>query len=480
MNHTPSPSGPHPDLREKCGVFGVFNSMHAAKEIYLGLYAQQHRGQESAGIMVSSGPGKCFLHKDHGIVSQVFTDEILEKLPGHYGIGHVRYSTAGSLSKKDIQPLVVTHQDRVVTIAHNGNITNAGQIKREMEANGSLFTTSSDTEVLLHKIVRVHKDNPIDKIREGLKDVQGAYSLVLKFDNGVAAVRDPFGFRPLHLGKRDEAWYFASETCAFDVIGAEYVCEIKPGEGYFASLNGLERFQLEAEPRPHFCSFELVYFSRPDSRHKDRSIHNYRLEMGRALWEEHPAEADIVTAVPDSSNSAALGYSAASGIPLDIGLIRSHYTGRTFIAPHQSVRDSKVRQKFNVVRDAVKDKRIVVVDDSIVRGTTCRKIIQLFREHGAKEIHFRIASPMVANPCYFGIDMPQREEFLVNKVPTDVLNTFLGVDSLGFLSAEALRSVTGRDTCSACFTGDYPVRVEPNGAVISKRKDAQHGQFAYI
>ncbi len=465
---------------DKCGVFAACDSPRAAQDIFLGLHAQQHRGQEGAGILVSAGPGRNHVHKDHGLVTSVFSDEILEMLTGHFGIGHVRYSTSGHCREKDIQPLIATHRNQVMAVAHNGNITNAGRLKEEMESGGSIFHTSSDTEVVLHRIVRVDSESPAEKIRKGLKDVEGAYSMVLKLEDGIAAVRDPLGFRPLHVGKREEAWFFASETCAFDIIGAEHVCEVKPGEGYIVTGKGLEHFVLDQPVKPRFCAFELVYFSRPDSSHESRSIHSYRVELGRALYEEHPAEADIVTAVPDSSNSAALGYSAASGIPLDIGLIRSHYTGRTFIAPHQALRDTRVRQKFNVIRDAVEGKRIVVVDDSIVRGTTCRKIIHLFRENGAKEVHFRVSSPMVANPCYFGVDMPDREEFLVNKMPGDMLRQFLGVDSLGFLSPEALTKVVGSDTCDACFTGNYPVKIEDSSGRIKKRKDGPLGKFAYL
>ncbi|NKB23455.1 MAG: amidophosphoribosyltransferase [Kiritimatiellae bacterium] len=467
-------------LKEKCGVFAAYNSPHAAQDIYLGLYAQQHRGQEGAGVIVSNGSSPHYTHKGTGLVTEVFSDEILQKLEGKHGIGHVRYSTSGHCGSNEIQPLVVTHQNTIIAIAHNGHITNAAKLKREMELNGSLFTSSSDTEVILHKIVHSKSKAPIQKIQDGLKTVEGAYSLVIKLGNAIAAVRDPHGFRPLHLGKRDDAWFFASETCAFDIIGAEYVCEIGPGEGYLISPRGLESFKLHITATPSFCAFELVYFSRPDSYHKSKSTHSYRLELGRALYEEHPIEADIVTAVPDSSNSAALGYASASGIPLDIGLIRNHYTGRTFIAPHQSTRESKVRQKFNVIGDAVENKRIVVVDDSIVRGTTCRKIISLFRENGAKEIHFRIASPMVSHPCYFGIDMPDREEFLVNKVPRNVLNSFLGVDSLGFLSGETLKRVVGENTCRACFTGDYPIHINHADERIEKAKETNHAPYAHL
>lgn len=467
-------------IREKCGVIAAYNSPTAPYDLYLGLYAQQHRGQEGAGIIVCKESGEYCMHKDIGVVTQIFNDDNLGKLHGNYGIGHVRYSTSGGCGKKDLQPLVVTHRDKVISIAHNGNITNAAKLKEAMELEGSLFTTSSDTEVILHKIVRVRSESPIEKIHRGLKEVEGAYSLVIQFDQGVAAVRDPFGFRPLHVGKRDDAWYFASETCAFDILGAETVCEVQPGEGYFVSASGLEHFTLDTPSTLAFCSFEVVYFSRPDSLYKGRSVHNHRLAMGKVLYEEQPVDADIVTAVPDSSNSAALGYALASGIPLDIGLIRSHYAGRTFISPNAALRDVKVRRKFNVVRDAVEGKRIIVVDDSIVRGTTSRKIIKLFREKGAREVHLRIASPQLTHPCYFGIDMPNRQDFLVNKVPPDVMNTYLQVDSLAFLSPASLASVVGKSACQACFTGNYPVRVDSDGSRIEKRKETKDAQYANL
>jgi amidophosphoribosyltransferase len=468
-----------PEIREKCGVFGVYNSPTAAYDIYLGLFAQQHRGQEGAGIVVCNGSGEFYVHKDLGLVTQIFNDDVISNLHGSSGIGHVRYSTAGVRGKKDLQPLVVTHRNRVISIAHNGNVTNAATLKDKMEIDGSLFTTSSDTEVILHKIVGQPCESLTDKIREGLRGVEGAFSLVIQSEEGVVGVRDPHGFRPLFVGRRDDAWYFASETCAFDIVDAELICEVEPGEGYFASAEGLRSFRLEAEPSPKFCSFEVVYFSRPDSLYLGRSIHHHRLDLGKALYEEHPAEADIVTAVPDSSNSAALGYALASEIPLDIGLVRSHYTGRTFISPDPARRDVKVRQKFNVIRDAVEGKRIVVVDDSIVRGTTSRKIINLFREKGAKEVHLRIASPKVMHPCYYGIDMPDRGEFLVNKIPEELLTTFLHVDSIGFLSTEKLASVVGNGACQACFSGDYPVAINGDGKCIEKSKKAGDSEYAY-
>ncbi len=470
----------HSDLREKCGVFGVFQSPSAAHDIYLGLHAQQHRGQESAGIVTSRGPGHCLVYKDHGLVSQVFDRDIVEQLDGQFGIGHVRYSTSGGLSRKDIQPLVVNHRGLNIALAHNGNITNAAALKEELEVGGSLFTSSSDSEVLLHRIVRVRSDDPVEQMRQGLRGIEGAYSLVLKFDRGVAAVRDPHGFRPLHVGRRDGGWYFASETCAFDILDVETVGEVAPGEGWYVDADGPRQFRLLDPPVPRMCAFEVVYFSRPDSLFRGRSIHQFRIELGRRLFEEHPAEVDAVIAVPDSSNSAALGFAQAAGVPLDIGLIRSHYTGRTFIAPGQSARAAKVKQKFNVVRDVVEGRRVAVVDDSIVRGTTCRQIVKLIREHGATAVHFRVASPMVSNPCYYGIDMPTREEFLVNRVPHAELARYLTADSVGYLSPASLRAVVGADTCRACFTGEYPVPVDPARSVIQKHSEVEIEHHAVL
>ncbi|OGH60964.1 MAG: amidophosphoribosyltransferase [Candidatus Lindowbacteria bacterium RIFCSPLOWO2_12_FULL_62_27] len=458
-------------LREKCGVFGVFGSPTAARDLYLGLYAQQHRGQESAGMVVSSGGGRYGLHRSLGLVTQAFSEDTLNRLPGAFGIGHVRYSTAGSEAEKDIQPLEVVHRDRIIAVAHNGNIINARRLKEDLELKGSVFRTTSDTEVILHRIVRAGDVAPVKKIQKGLLGVEGAYSLVFLFNDGIAAVRDPMGFRPLYLGKKGAAIYFASETCAFDILGADHVSEIAPGDGFYVSEKGVEPFRLLMPPDEKICSFEMIYFSRPDSLFKGRSIHSYRIQLGRRLHEEHPVDADIVTGIPDSSNSAALGYAMASGIPYDIVLIRSHYTGRSFIAPYQADRDLSVRKKFNTIPDTVRGKRVVVVDDSVVRGTTSKKIVHLLRERGASEIHLRIASPMVRFPCYFGIDMPDRNDFLANKFPADQLARHLGVDSIKFLSPESLREVVGERTCRACFTGNYPVDVTNDLNCITKSRE---------
>ncbi len=456
------------DLKEKCGLFAAYNGRTTSKDIYLGLYAQQHRGQESAGIVVSRGLGDYALHKDIGLVTNVFSEKLLHQLDGTFGIGHVRYSTSGSCAEKDIQPLVATHRGQIIAMAHNGNIVNALDLKEGLESDGSVFTTTSDSEVILHKIVRVRSDDPVEKICEGLRGVEGAYSLVFLFNDGVAAVRDPFGFRPLFLGRKDGSIFFASETCAFDILNAECVAEVSPGEGYFVGPKGLRRFQLPVPAVERMCSFETIYFSRPDSQFKNQAIHRYRIKLGEELAREHPVDADIVTGIPDSSNSASLGYSIASGIPLDIVLVRSHYTGRTFIAPYQSMRDLNVRKKINIISDSVLGKRVVVVDDSIVRGTTSRQIVKMFRDHGAAQVHLRIASPMVRHPCFFGIDMPDPDDFLANKAPADQLAGYLGVDSIGYLSVDALKRVVGDQTCMACFTGKYPVPVNGQSNCISK------------
>lgn len=468
------------DMREKCGLFGVFNSENVARDIYLGLYAQQHRGQESAGIITSSGHGQYHLKKGLGLVTNVFNEENLNTLKGNFGIGHVRYSTAGGTDERDIQPLALTHRHQVVALAHNGNLVNAARLKEDLEAEGSLFTSTSDTESFLHRIMKSRAETIVEKVQEAAVGVEGAYSLLLLYGEGIAAIRDPHGFRPLFLGRKGETFYFASETCAFDILGAECVREVAPGEILHVTRHGIERYLLPLPVDERMCSFEPIYFSRPDGLFKGRSIHSYRLEMGAALAAEHPIAADLVSTVPDSSNSAAIGYARASGIPLDLGLIRSHYTGRTFIAPYQSLRDFKVRKKFNVIADVVRDKRVIVVDDSIVRGTTSRKIVQMFRERGAKEVHFRISSPAVRFPCFFGIDMPDRDEFLANRAAPEKLAEYLGADTIGYLSAASLTRIVGAKTCQACFTGEYPVDVKKHCHLIGKNESREEEDHVHL
>ncbi len=464
------------EAKDKCGIFAVYDSKAAARDTYLGLHQQQHRGQEGAGIILSQGGSDYRIHKDLGLVTNVFDEEDLRDLEEPYcndeeptfGLGHNRYSTSGHVVAANTQPFVATHQDRVISLVHNGDITNAGQLKESLEAEGSVFSKSSDSEVILHKVIRANGDDPVAQIKEGLHGVKGAYSLLFLFSEGIGAVRDPNGFRPLFIGKKetpenstgDASYYFASETCAFDILGAEVVEEVDPGQGYFLNEEGIETFESEPDTTQGLCSFEPIYFSRPDSLYDGRSIHKSRVEMGHALWEEHPVEADLVTGVPDSANSATQGVAEAAGLPNEITVIRSHYTGRTFISPYQSMRDLKVRKKFNLVPDLVEGNRIVLVDDSIVRGTTMKNIIRMFRDKGAEEIHVRIASPPIAHPCYYGIDIPDEEELLINRVDREDLPEFFGVETVEYLSVENLKEVVGEDNCRACFTGNYPVKVE--------------------
>jgi len=472
-------------MNEECGLFGVYNSDTAARDIYLGLHAQQHRGQEGAGILLSQGNGTHRVHKDLGLVTNVFSEGVLQGLENPFrggsdptfGLGHVRYSTSGDLTAGNTQPLVVTHQDRLIALTHNGDITNAGRLKERLEEDGAVFNTTSDSEVILHRVVRADAEHPVERIREGLSEVRGAYSLLFLFDEGIGGVRDPHGFRPLHIGRREgeagTTYCFASETCGFDILGVQRMAEVEPGQGYFVSAEGVETFELPGPSVEGMCSFESIYFSRPDSFYRERSIHKYRVEMGRALWEEHPVEADLVTGVPDSSNSATKGFADASGLPLEITLIRSHYTGRTFIAPYQSLRDLKVKKKFNLVPDTVNGQRVVIVDDSIVRGTTMKNIARMFRECGAEEIHVRIASPPVAHPCFYGIDIPDEEELLINRVSLEAMPEHLGVESVKYLSVESVRDIVGENNCRACFTGNYPVEVDDeNHDTYRKSEDA--------
>jgi amidophosphoribosyltransferase len=463
------------DAKDKCGIFAVHDSQTAARDIYLGLHNQQHRGQEGAGIILSQGGADYRIHKDLGLVTNVFDEGDLRDLEEPYcgdrnptfGIGHNRYSTSGHVTAANTQPFVATHQNRVISLVHNGDITNAGQLKESLEAEGSVFSKSSDSEVILHKVIRADGDDPVAQIKEGLDGVKGAYSLLFMFSEGVGAVRDPHGFRPLFLAKKDTpensvgstSYFFASETCAFDILGAEVVAEVQPGEGYFIDETGIETFRIANDTTQGLCSFEPIYFSRPDSLYDGQSIHKTRVEMGEALWNEHPVEADIVTGVPDSSNSATQGVAEAADLPYEITVIRSHYTGRTFITPYQSMRDLKVKKKFNLVPDVVEGNRVVLVDDSIVRGTTMKNIIGMFREKGAEEIHVRIASPPIAHPCYYGIDIPDRDELLINRVDREDLPDFFDVESVEYLSVDSVKKVVGEDNCRACFTGNYPVEV---------------------
>jgi amidophosphoribosyltransferase len=464
VNQVPEPSYvtiPDDHFHDHCGVCGVFGHAEAAKLVYLGLYALQHRGQESAGIVTSTGLD-LVTHKGMGLVEEIFKPEVLARLPGDVAIGHTRYSTAGDTALMNAQPIVIDCNKGKLALGHNGNLTNAGKWRRQLEHRGSIFQTTSDTEVIVHMVARSAARNLSGAIGDALNQLEGAYSLLLLTREELYAIRDPRGFRPLSLGKLGAAYLVASETCAFDLLGAEYIREVEPGEMVRISRSGLESIRF-APPKPHqYCIFEHVYFARPDSLVFGRPVNQSREKLGRQLAAEHPAVADVVVPVPDSGVPAAIGYAHASGIPFRMGLIRNHYIGRTFIEPEQAIRDFGVKLKLNPVRGLLKDKRVVLVDDSIVRGTTSRKIVRMVREAGATEVHVRISCPPTMSPCYYGIDTPTREELIAAVHSIEEIRQFLGADSLGYLSLESLRRAVG-DTqghfCTACYTGNYPTEL---------------------
>ncbi|MCK4574022.1 MAG: amidophosphoribosyltransferase [candidate division Zixibacteria bacterium] len=449
-------------IHDQCGVFGIFGTPRAAQLTYFGLYALQHRGQESAGI-VTSNKGKISLHKGMGQVSDVFSGgHDLQRLNGKLAIGHTRYSTTGASSLINIQPFIITNRKHKLAIAHNGNLTNSLELRTKLDAAGSIFQTTSDTEIILHLVARSKKEKTIDRICDALSRIQGAFSLVMLTEDSIIATRDSRGFRPLALGKFRNTWVVASETCAFDIIGAKYVREIEPGEVLEISSTGLKSYFPMKKAKSAFCIFEYIYFSRPDSRVFGENVDKIRRRLGRQLAREHPVHADIVIGIPDSANTATLGFSEESGIRFEIGLIRNHYVGRTFIDPQQTIRDLDVKVKFNPVRGVLKDRRVVVVDDSIVRGTTSRKMVKMLREAGAREVHFRISSPPIISPCFFGIDMPTKKELIGANMSVKQIEKYLGADSLRYLSLEGMLSMSALpDTtfCSSCFSGKYPMRV---------------------
>ncbi len=396
-----------------CGIFGIYNHTEASNLAYLGLYALQHRGQESAGI-VSSDHRQLHHYRQMGLVSEVFTKEILKKLSGRSAIGHVRYSTAGSSELKNAQPFVVDYHRGSLAIAHNGNLTNASFIKSELESRGSIFQSNMDTEVIVHLIARFKEKTIVERTVHALKQVEGAYSLLILTEKEMVVARDPFGFRPLALGQLKDAPVVASETCAFDLIGAKFVREIEPGEIILINEEGIKSFKPFSQKQPHQCIFEFIYFARPDSFLFNRNVYEVRKSLGAQLAQEAPVEVDMVVPIPDSGFPATLGYAAESKIPLELGMIRNHYIGRTFIEPEQRIRHFGVKIKLNPVKELLKGKRIVTVDDSIVRATTSRKINKMFRNAGTKEIHVRISSPPITNPCFFGIDTPKRSELIAS------------------------------------------------------------------
>jgi amidophosphoribosyltransferase len=448
-------------FHEECGVFGVYGHPEAANLAYLGLYAQQHRGQESAGIVSSNGKS-LIAHRGMGLVADVFNTSIIAKLEGTSAIGHNRYSTTGSATINNCQPLVVEYKRGGLALAHNGNLVNFLELRERLESNGTVFSSSSDSEVMIHLIAGSRAPTLPERLAEALVQVRGAYSLVVLTENSLIAVRDPHGFRPLVLGRLNNATIVASETCALDLVRAEYIREINPGEMVVIDEDGMRSMNPFAHAPAKRCIFEYVYFSRPDSQVYGRNVYQVRKQQGRALARECPAEADIVVPVPDSGTPAALGYAEESGIPFEMGLVRSHYVGRTFIEPRQSIRHFGVKIKFNPVAELLRGKRIVLIEDSLVRGTTLRKVIPMLRQAGAREVHMRIAAPPTTNSCFYGIDTPTREELLASSHSIEQIRNYITADSLGYLSWDGLYSFNDGSRegfCDACFTGNYPVEI---------------------
>ena len=448
-------------FHDHCGVVGVFGHPEASKLTYLGLYALQHRGQESAGI-AASDTADLRVYKSMGLVEEIFRADVLEQLPGDLAIGHTRYSTAGETTVINAQPILIDCNKGKMALGHNGNLTNANELRRKLEHRGSIFQTTSDTEVVVHLIARSAARNLPGAIADALHQVEGAYSLLLLTRDELYAIRDPRGFRPLALGRLGSAWIVASETCAFDLLDAEYVRDIEPGEMLRISRSGLESIHFGADKPHQYCIFEHVYFARPDSLVFGRSVNRSRERLGRLLAKEHPVPADIVVPVPDSGVPAAIGYAHESGLPFSMGLIRNHYIGRTFIEPSQAIRSFGVKLKLNPVRQLLEGQRVVLVDDSIVRGTTSRKIVRMVREAGALEVHMRISCPPTVSPCYYGIDTPTREELIASQHSIQEICEYIGADSLGYLSLPKLREAvddTEGKFCTACYTGVYPTEL---------------------
>lgn len=453
---------PYP--KHYCGVFGVFGHPKAAELTYYGLFALQHRGQESAGIVVSDGR-QFRVHKGMGLVPQVFDAATLQSLTGHLAIGHTRYSTTGSSHFRNAQPLTVDCARGQIAVAHNGNLTNAAALRDELEAAGSIFQTTVDSEIVLHLLAQPRCNGSTNTLVEAIRRIQGAFSLLIMTETELIAVRDPHGFRPLSLGRVDDAWVVASETCAFDLIHAKFERDIQPGEILILREGGLLSLQAFPEHRRRaFCVFEYVYFARPDSQLEGRNVHLARVEMGRELAREHPVDADLVIPVPDSGNSAALGYAMESGIPFEMAFVRNHYVGRSFLQPTQLIRDFNVRVKLNLIGELVRGKRVVVVDDSIVRGTTCKARVNTLKEAGAREVHVRVSCPPHMNPCVYGIDFPDRSKLMAANHTLEEIRQYLKADSLRYLSLEGMVRAIGRaqdSLCLACYNGDYPVPYDP-------------------
>ncbi len=442
-----------------CGIVGIFGHPEASTLAYLSLYALQHRGQESAGIVAADG-GELTRRVGMGHVADVFSKSKLEELPGTGAIGHVRYSTSGDSNRANAQPLMFRHHRGPIAIAHNGNLVNAGVLRSQLEEDGSIFQTTSDTETVLHLAARAKVADVVDALVEALRRMRGAYSMVAMVPGRLIAARDPHGFRPLSIGRVDGAWVLASESCAFDLLGAEYVRDLERGEVVVVDVAGLHSFRPFEPARRAPCFFEHVYFARPDSKLFGESVQAVRKRLGGQLWREHPAEVDLVTPVPDSGVYAAMGYARKGEVPFEMGLVRNHYVGRTFIEPSQSIRSFGVRIKLNPVRGILRGKRIALVDDSIVRGTTSKKIVQLCRDAGAAEVHMRISCPPTIGPCSYGIDTPRAEELIASRQSIEEIREFINADSLGYLSLEGMLEAAGRprdEACTACWTDEQPV-----------------------
>ncbi|MDF1617051.1 amidophosphoribosyltransferase [Petrocella sp. FN5] len=453
-------------LKEECGVFGVYNNneFDTSRMVYYGLFALQHRGQESAGIAINNN-GTIVYRKEMGMVADIFDDNVLDYLNGHSGIGHVRYSTTGSSLVENAQPLVIKYTKGHMALAHNGNLTNADTLRKELEVKGTIFQTTTDSEVIAALLSRARiKYNSIEEaLVEVMSIIKGAYALVIMTPHKLIAARDPFGMRPLVFGKKEDSFIFSSESCAFDALGVDLVRDVDPGEIIVISKEkGLESIQTNKKKQSAMCSFEYIYFARPDSVIESLEVYEARFRAGKVLFEEYPVEADVVVGVPDSGLGAAHGFAAASGIPLVDGFMKNRYVGRTFIAPSQGLRELAVHLKLNPIRSQIEGKRVIMIDDSIVRGTTSRRIVNLLREAGAKEVHVRVSSPPVKYSCYFGIDTPERENLIASTHSLDEIRDLICADSVGYISREGLLSTfegAGCEFCTGCFTGDYPVEI---------------------
>ena len=454
------------ELHDECGVFGVydFDGNDVSSTIYYGLFALQHRGQESCGIAVSDteGPkGKVMSHKDMGLVNEVFNPEVLEKLKGNIGVGHVRYSTAGSSSRENAQPLVLNYVKGTLGMAHNGNLLNAVELREELSYTGAIFQTTIDSEVIAYLIARerLNVGTVEEAVKNAMTKIKGAYSLVVMSPRKLIGARDPFGFKPLCIGKRDNAYFLSSETCALDTVGAEFVRDVEPGEVVTITKEGIKSDKSLCQKNTAKCIFEYIYFARPDSKIDGMGVYESRINAGRILAKTHPVDADLVVGVPESGNPAALGFSMESGIPYGNAFIKNNYVGRTFIKPKQEQRESSVKVKLNVLKEAVAGKKVVMIDDSIIRGTTSARIVSLLKAAGAKEVHVRISSPAFLHPCYFGTDIPSEDQLIASGHSVEEICKIIGADSLGYLEVDKLSEMIcgGTGFCDACFTGNYPI-----------------------